>query len=141
VTRAILLLVMLSFPYGVAIAMETPWSVSESDPAISDNIKKFSPVKKEEHFKPPNTNPLIWLVRGFQIYVSPVDGDRCISYPTCSSYGIQALRKHGPVKGFVLTADRVLHEGDEHYLAPKLLRGGRLWIYDPVERNDSWWHE
>lgn len=43
--------------------------------------------------------PLIWLVRGYQLLVSPLLGPSCRYYPSCSAYAIEALRVHGPIRG------------------------------------------
>lgn len=42
---------------------------------------------------------LIGLVRCYQRGVSPWLGPRCRYQPTCSEYFIEAVRKHGPVRG------------------------------------------
>jgi len=51
---------------------------------------------------------LIGAVRGWQLVVSPWYGQTCRFYPSCSSYGIEALRSHGAVRGLGLTAWRLL---------------------------------
>ena len=40
--------------------------------------------------------------------ISPWLGSRCRFTPTCSAYGIQALKKYGPIKGLWLTGIRIL---------------------------------
>lgn len=52
--------------------------------------------------------PLIWLVRGYQLFVSPLLGPRCRYYPSCSTYAVTALQRFGPLKGTWLAAYRVL---------------------------------
>ena len=42
---------------------------------------------------------LIGLVRAYQICLSPLLGRNCRFDPTCSSYFIQAVEKHGPLRG------------------------------------------
>jgi putative component of membrane protein insertase Oxa1/YidC/SpoIIIJ protein YidD len=81
------------------------------------------------------------LFRFFQTYLSPVDGDRCPSYPTCSQYGREAIRKHGALLGLVLTFDRLIHESDEIRSAPLVRVGESYRYYDPVENNDFWWYK
>jgi hypothetical protein len=78
-------------------------------------------------------------VRFFQGYISPVDGDRCPCYPTCSQYGLEAVRKHGAVIGLVMTFDRLMHESDEIRQAPMVKVYGSYRYFDPVENNDFWW--
>ncbi|QFY77687.1 membrane protein insertion efficiency factor YidD [Alcaligenes faecalis] len=51
---------------------------------------------------------LVLLVRGYQLFISPLLGPRCRFYPTCSQYAIQALRTHGPFKGTWLAARRIV---------------------------------
>lgn len=52
--------------------------------------------------------PLIWLVRAYQLLISPLTPPSCRFYPCCSSYAITALRRFGPLKGSWLTARRLL---------------------------------
>jgi putative membrane protein insertion efficiency factor len=52
--------------------------------------------------------PLILLVRFYQVCISPLKPPSCRFTPTCSQYAIEALRKHGPIKGLYLTARRLL---------------------------------
>ena len=80
-------------------------------------------------------------IKFFQNVISPVDGDRCPMYPACSEYSIQALKKHGPFLGFVMIADRLIHERDEMTYAPTVVVNGIRRYYDPVENNDFWLSE
>lgn len=61
------------------------------------------------------------MVRGYQIFISPLLGPHCRFTPTCSAYFIQAVEKYGPFKGSWLGIKRILrcHPGNP---------GG----YDPV---------
>jgi putative membrane protein insertion efficiency factor len=52
--------------------------------------------------------PLIALVRLYQYILSPLLPGSCRYSPTCSEYGIQALRKHGALFGGWLTLKRIL---------------------------------
>ncbi|WP_062204976.1 membrane protein insertion efficiency factor YidD [Demequina salsinemoris] len=51
---------------------------------------------------------LMGLVRIYQLVVSPLLGPRCKYYPSCSHYGLEALRRHGAIKGTALATWRVL---------------------------------
>jgi putative component of membrane protein insertase Oxa1/YidC/SpoIIIJ protein YidD len=87
------------------------------------------------------TNVGTWLVGFYKETVSRVDGDRCPSEPSCSEYSLQAFRKHGFFIGWVMTVDRLIHEGtEETKVSPVVFSGGKKKIYDPVENNDFWWH-
>jgi len=52
--------------------------------------------------------PLIALVRLYQYTISPLLPGACRYSPTCSEYGIQALRKHGALRGGWLTLKRIV---------------------------------
>lgn len=119
-----------------ALAMDMPWSVSASAPVFNSPP---SLPKSTENAQTSLFNPFVSLVKGFQVAISPVDGARCRMYPTCSAYSLDAFRRHGTIKGLVLTADRLLHEADEHDFAPVIIKYGVYRYYDPVERNDFWW--
>jgi len=51
---------------------------------------------------------LIGLIRVYQYAISPMLGQRCKYYPSCSNYAIGAIREHGPLKGVGLAAWRLL---------------------------------
>lgn len=46
-------------------------------------------------------------VRLYQLILSPHLGSACRFTPTCSEYTMQALRRYGAVKGFILGAHRI----------------------------------
>ncbi len=52
--------------------------------------------------------PAIGLIRLYQKYISPLTPPRCKYYPTCSAYALEAYRKHGLIKGTVLSTWRLL---------------------------------
>ncbi len=51
------------------------------------------------------------LVRGYQIFISPLLGHRCRFYPSCSHYALEALKVHGLLWGLYLTFRRLLRCG------------------------------
>lgn len=51
---------------------------------------------------------LIQPIRFYQKYISPLKPPSCRFTPTCSQYAIEAIRKHGPFKGFALAVWRIL---------------------------------
>ncbi len=50
----------------------------------------------------------ILIIRAYQAMISPLLPGACRYTPTCSEYGLQALRKHGPWRGGLLTLKRFL---------------------------------
>ncbi|AAU37089.1 unknown [[Mannheimia] succiniciproducens MBEL55E] len=61
------------------------------------------------------------MIRFYQLAISPMIGPRCRFTPTCSCYGIEAIKTHGALKGSWLTLKRILK-------CHPLSKGG----YDPV---------
>lgn len=64
---------------------------------------------------------LITGIRGYQKYISPIKNTKCPYIPTCSAYGLEAIEKHGAIKGSFLAAWRIIR-------CNPLSHGG----YDPV---------
>jgi uncharacterized protein len=59
---------------------------------------------------------LIGVVKCYKTFVSPLLGNNCRFYPSCSTYSIEALETHGVLTGSYLTVKRLLkchpfHEG------------------------------
>ncbi len=48
------------------------------------------------------------FIRLYQWTLSPVLGPRCKYWPSCSHYGYEAFARHGTIRGFGLTAWRIL---------------------------------
>mgnify|MGYP003334533873 FL=1 len=48
------------------------------------------------------------LVRLYQLTLSPFWGSQCRFHPTCSCYAIEALQRHGSIKGTGLAIYRIL---------------------------------
>jgi len=61
------------------------------------------------------------LIRLYQRYISPLLGERCRFYPSCSQYALEALDAHGLFRGTALAVWRLLR-------CQPLCKGG----YDPV---------
>ena len=52
--------------------------------------------------------PLLWIIRAYQLGISPMLGPRCRYYPTCSCYTHAAIERHGAVRGTWLGIRRIL---------------------------------
>lgn len=50
---------------------------------------------------------LIFLVRGYQVVISPLLPASCRFYPSCSAYAVEALERHGAWRGSKLTIRRL----------------------------------
>ncbi len=51
--------------------------------------------------------PFVLLIKLYQWIISPLLGPKCRFSPSCSTYGIEALKKYGPIKGIWLTIKRL----------------------------------
>lgn len=72
------------------------------------------------------TYSAITIVKVYKVIVSPMLRPSCRFYPTCSTYSIEALRKHGFIKGGILSAKRIISCNPIH-------KGG----HDPVPEHFS----
>lgn len=70
---------------------------------------------------------MIGCVQIYRICFSPMLPPSCRHFPTCSTYAIQAIRKHGPLTGFGLTTWRLLR-----------CHPWGAWGYDPVPEAGLW---
>ena len=64
---------------------------------------------------------MIWLIRLYQKFISPIKPNCCRFTPTCSAYAVEAFTKRGFLVGFGLTVWRILR-------CNPFSKGG----YDPV---------
>ncbi len=69
---------------------------------------------------------LIGLVKGYRLLISPMLGANCRYIPTCSSYAIEAISLHGPLKGTAMSVWRILR-------CNPFSKGG----YDPVPGSEN----
>jgi putative membrane protein insertion efficiency factor len=58
--------------------------------------------------KRPIASIFVLLIRIYQRIISPLLPSSCRYTPTCSAYGVEALRKHGALRGGWLTIKRVV---------------------------------
>jgi len=65
-------------------------------------------------------------IRFYRKAISPLTPASCRFYPTCSAFGLEAIRVHGPLRGTLLLIGRILR-------CNPFCRGG----YDPVPPSHS----
>ncbi len=66
-------------------------------------------------------NIIIKMIKFYQRNISPMKTTKCPYFPSCSCYGLEAVQKHGALKGSLLAGWRIMR-------CNPISRGG----YDPV---------
>jgi len=56
----------------------------------------------------PFTLLFMLLIRVYQLFISPILPSACRYNPTCSRYGMEAIKKYGAIKGGYLAVRRIL---------------------------------
>lgn len=54
------------------------------------------------------SNFLIYLLKKYQLFISPLLGRHCRFYPSCSEYAILVFKKYNKRKAFFLILKRIL---------------------------------
>ena len=52
--------------------------------------------------------PLIFIIKIYQFIFSPLIGNNCRYFPTCSEYAIESLKLHGLLRGLFFAIKRIL---------------------------------
>ncbi|VEU42605.1 unnamed protein product [Pseudo-nitzschia multistriata] len=99
------------------------------DDATNQNDGSIFDDEDEEDFQPlvdkeesPMTTAMIATIGVYKNFISPLLPPACRFVPTCSQYGVQAIKEFGPSKGVVLTSWRLLRcspFGGKGYDPPK----------------------
>ena len=55
----------------------------------------------------PAARLLLLPIQAYRVAISPLLGAHCRYHPSCSAYAVEALRRHGAVRGGWLAARRV----------------------------------
>ncbi|MCC2028430.1 membrane protein insertion efficiency factor YidD [Microbacterium sp. NPDC077644] len=53
-------------------------------------------------------NLVLGFLTAYRAVISPIYGDVCAYYPSCSAYAVGAVQQHGAIKGAALSAWRIL---------------------------------
>ena len=139
------ILVSMDFTYKVFLFLSIGMIFFADPQGMCGEVPSPEPTYTEAQGLGPDTgsetNIGVWLVSVFRDHISAVDGSTCPSLPTCSSYSVAAFKKHGFFMGWVMMADRLVHEIDEWSVSPVVMVDGQPKIIDPVENNDFWWFQ
>jgi uncharacterized protein len=89
---------------------------SATAPGAAEHPDQASPTPGSERWGPgPGEGPvgplagmLIVIVRAYQRWISPMLAPSCRFYPSCSTYAVTAIARHGAVRGSALALWRLL---------------------------------
>jgi len=142
--RALLAALLVTAPFGTpalvrAGDMNAPREGSSRRPPLGIRAAPDYLAESRRPAEAAAAAPFAMLLEFYRVVISPVDGDRCDMAPTCSLYARQAFQRHGAVLGFVLTAERLLHEADERPLVRTITVGREKYYLDPLWANTYWW--
>lgn len=74
----------------------------------------------------------------FRHVIGELDGRSCGSYPVCSSYAAEAIKRYGFIYGSWFAMDRIIHEVGDMRESNWIIIDGKRRLYDPLSRNDFW---
>ncbi|GAB6280205.1 MAG: hypothetical protein STSR0007_02630 [Thermovirga sp.] len=56
----------------------------------------------------------VLLIRSYQVFLSPLLGENCRFYPSCSRYAIESIERFGLSRGMLLSVMRIMKCGPWH---------------------------
>lgn len=103
-----------------------PWSFKTNDNyhAASNNYTAVSPSKLTFH-------AIMFL---YKSSISPVDGQHCPMYPSCSSYCAHSINEYGFLVGLMMATDRLHRCGHDQKYYSNVYFEERILKYDPAIR-------
>ncbi len=105
IVKILLSVMFISILSDVSVAEFTPWN---ADTFTGDALIETFPADRAGGVYNGAQAGAFFLLRFFQVFISPQDGANCRHIPTCSSYARQAVVIHGALLGSILAGDRLL---------------------------------
>jgi putative component of membrane protein insertase Oxa1/YidC/SpoIIIJ protein YidD len=106
----------------------------------TDDIIKSCRITSPKKKSSLASRPAKWIVAFYQSQISSAIGSRCSLDPSCSSYAMQSLNKHGAL-GIAMAGDRLVREPTVVAEQQHAVRdNGHVRYADPVSHHD-WWME
>lgn len=126
-------LLAVALPIGAAAAPFGPFRTAAAP--VTRDAKDA--VTRPERL--PTGDPFWFAFQVYQSTLSSQDGPKCAHAPTCSLYGVQAVRRYR-VLGFFLAVDRLWRTSRSSVLRPMPIQyGGAIpRLFDPLDANDFW---
>lgn len=109
------------------------WESASAEPYPNATANKAGPADSAQE----QNHTVLYPIKFFMKYISPVDGNRCPMHPSCSKYCLDAVQRHGLLMGWIMTCDRLIRCGrDELKISPTVIVNDTKLSYDPVVNND-----
>jgi len=91
---------------------------------------------KNEHKESFIKTPLIITIKFYQNFLSPIKGENCPMYPSCSEYGLLSIKKYG-ILGPLKTIDRLNRCGHDVHLYERIIINNNIKYLDLIEVKDD----
>ena len=80
--------------------------------------------------------PILITIKAYQIIIGPIKGENCSMYPSCSNYGIEAIKKYN-IKGILMTCDRLNRCGHDLKFYKTIIVNNQIKYVDKVEAGNK----
>ena len=105
-----------------------------------------NPMKAPKCLNPKTSNKIKYNdeINTYFIYkefISPIDGDRCPMYPSCSLYAKNAVDKFGIFIGFILFSDRLTRCGNDLFFYKEIRINKKILYIDSIKMGNILNHE
>ena len=103
--------------------------------AISTNTLQLANLHQldKQNLKDFFSIPIFTIIHGYRNILSKGVRSSCPMYPSCSTYGLHAVKAKGPIFGLFSIVDRLNRCGHDTYIYPLIKRNNRLFFYDPIK--------
>ena len=121
---------ILCFIFVCAVLQADPWGKDADLPYIKLKCSPACPAQIDTPFMGKAAEVLISF---HQNVISPADGPRSHYLPSSSQYTLNAMRKYGFFKGFLMGCDRLMRENSDPWIYEKVQNdAGKTLKWDPV---------
>lgn len=105
--KLILVIIAPVFFYTSVSASIRTTQDSKEIPPIDFTLSPMKANEPKDEPYPFHKFVTLGLIRGFQRFISPSNGESCLMHPSCSNYGYQAFQINNPFLATLMTADRL----------------------------------
>ena len=110
-------------------------SSSFNENAFSDQLSAYDVLKNNSKIHEKNTL-LLNILGWYQKKISPLNGPRCMFYPTCSDFFKEAVIKYGPLSAILMTIDRMFYRENSQSMRHYMYLRKYERYFDPIENNN-----